>query len=256
MFIYNTIDSEANMNSAKVPPVLSMLFAAREIFNSRRNFRLIFLFTFLSGLFILIEFIFFITFIVSNITVIKAVSLDIVVTISIVLGFPLLLFAPFIIYYSRTGVKRFESFVSNFYPIFLKTEVDLFIPSSEYLRDSVISVLRSIDKDFEKAKVNPDISKKAVEVAGSFDIILKAKGKIAAVLIMKDNKIRNSIELKEIQLDAERLRLTLRKNFCLLVIVTTQEGNLKEAVPENVKKLRTIILEKTSSGFKLDYVSQ
>ena len=75
MFIYNTIDSEANMNNAKVPPVLSMLSAAREIFNSRRNFRLIFLFTFLSGLFILIEFIFFITFIVSNITVIKAVSL-------------------------------------------------------------------------------------------------------------------------------------------------------------------------------------
>ena len=66
----------------------------------------------------------------------------------------------------------------------------------------------------------------------------------------------NATDLKEIQLDAERLRLTLRKNFCLLVIVTTQEGNLKEDVPENVKKLRTIILEKTSNGFKLDYVSQ
>lgn len=244
------------MNSAKAPPVLSMLSAARDIFNSRRIFRFIFLFTFLAGLFILIESIFFVVFVFSNDVLVKAVSLDIDITTILVLGLPLLLITPFIIFHSRTSVKMFESFVSSFYPIFLRTEVDLFISTSENISESVVSLIKTIDKDLERAKVNPPLSKRAGALAHSFDITLKAKKKIAAVVVMKESNSHNETVIKELQSNAKELRRALRKNFCMLIIVNTDQSDLKDTDLGNSSKLRTIILKKTSNGFRLDYLSQ
>jgi hypothetical protein len=150
----------------------------------------------------------------------------------------------------------FESFVSSFYPIFLRTEVDLFISTSENISESVVSLIKTIDKDLERAKVNPPFSKRAGALAQCFDITLKAKKKIAAVVVMKEGNSQNETVIKELQSNAKELRRALRKNFCMLIIVNTDQSDLKDTDLENSSKLRTIILKKTSNGFRLDYLSQ
>ena len=237
------------MNETNVPPVLSMLNAAKEVFDSRKNFRLIFTYTFLTGMFILIESISFIVYIFTIGTKVGAISLDIVVTFILVLGLPLLILSPFSIYYSRGSVRKFESFVSSFYPIFLSAEVDLFVSNGESLNDSIISIIKSIDRDFERAKNIKDIS-------DVFDIILKAKRKVATVAIMNEEYDYSKAKLKDIQTSAIEVSKKMRKKFCLLIIINTGQNNLNEIELNKIKGLRTIILEKTENGFKLNYVSK
>lgn len=237
------------MNETKVPPVLSMLNAAKEVFDSRKNFRLIFTYTFLTGVFILIESISFIVYVFTIRTRVGAISLDIVVTFILVLGLPLLILSPFSIYYSRGSVRKFESFVSSFYPIFLSAEVDLFVSNGESLNDSIISIIKSIDRDFERSKNIKDIS-------DVFDIILKAKRKVATVAIMNEEYDYSKAKLKDIQTSAIEVSKKMRKKFCLLIIINTGQNNLNEIELNKIKGLRTIILEKTENGFKLNYVSK
>ena len=237
------------MNETKVPPVLSMLNAAKEVFDSRKNFRLIFTYTFLTGVFILIESISFIVYVFTIRTRVGAISLDIVVTFILVLGLPLLILSPFSIYYSRGSVRKFESFVSSFYPIFLSAEVDLFVSNGESLNDSIISIIKSIDRDFERSKNIKDMS-------NVFNIILKAKRKVATVAIMNEEYDYSKAKLKDIQTSAIEVSKKMRKKFCLLIIINTGQNNLNEIELNKIKGLRTIILEKTENGFKLNYVSK
>ena len=237
------------MNETKVPPVLSMLNAAKEVFDSRKNFRLIFTYTFLTGVFILIESISFIVYVFTIGTRVGAISLDIVVTFILVLGLPLLILSPFSIYYSRGSVRKFESFVSSFYPIFLGAEVDLFVSNGESLNDSIISIIKSIDRDFERSKNIKDMS-------NVFNIILKAKRKVATVAIMNEEYDYSKAKLKDVQISAIEVSKKMKKKFCLLIIINTGQNNLSEIELNKFKGLRTIILEKTENGFKLNYVSK
>ena len=237
------------MNETKVPPVLSMLNAAKEVFDSRKNFRLIFTYTLLTGVFILIESISFIVYIFTIGTKVGAISLDIVVTFILVLGLPLLILSPFSIYYSRGSVRKFESFVSSFYPIFLGAEVDLFVSNGESLNDSIISIIKSIDRDFERSKNIKDMS-------DIFDIILKAKRKVATVAIMNEEYDYSKATLKDVQISAIEVSKIMKKKFCLLIIINNGKNNLNEIELNKFKGLRTIILEKTENGFKLNYVSK
>jgi hypothetical protein len=73
---------------------------------------------------------------------------------------------------------------------------------------------------------------------------------------MKEGNSQNETVIKELQSNAKELRRALRKNFCMLIIVNTDQSDLKDTDLENSSKLRTIILKKTSNGFRLDYLSQ
>lgn len=243
------------MNNSKVPPVLSMLSAAGDVFKSRKKFRLIFLYTFVSGIFILIEFVSFITYVFTKGTVVGDISLDIVVTFVLVLGFLLVVLSVPIVYYSKYSVRKFEAFVSNFYPIYLKTEIELFVPGEESLNDSIVSLIKTIDNDFKRASENPNFPKKVIDITKKFDIILKARKKIAAVIIVND--VGNESEkFKDIQLKAIELTKKLGKKSCMLVIVNSKEQLFNGDEFKDLKGLRTIILNESKNGFKLSYLSE
>ena len=63
-------------------------------------------------------------------------------------------------------------------------------------------------------------------------------------------------KLKDVQISAIEVSKIMKKKFCLLIIINTGKNNLNEIELNKFKGLRTIILEKTENGFKLNYVSK
>lgn len=243
------------MNQTEVPPVLSMLSAARNIFISRRKFRLLFLYTILTGILILSFSACLFIYIYTIGTTVADFTLQLVVILCLILGFPLFLLTPFVIIYTKTNVKNFQSFVSSFYPIFLRTEIDLFLPTSENFNDSVISMMRTFDVDLKKSKINPNLPQKVKDISNSFDVILKSKRKVAAVKVVQELDDQFEKSIAKWQTDLMEISRAVRKSNSLLVVVSKGEKSKISQNIESIRKLRTIVLNSTENGFSLIFVS-
>ena len=186
------------MIEGRTPPVLSMLSSAEEIFRMRKKFRFVLLWTITASIWVIISSVLFVSYIVLG-KHYGPLALDAFIAILIVIGLPLLLLSPYIIYSSRKGSDRLENFIKEFYPIWIKVRFELSVSPEGDLHDKIISVIENLDDDFKKYTENPTIKKGHSNMNKKFDIIVKGKNRVAVVKIMDKDLVTEKLELENME---------------------------------------------------------
>ncbi len=246
------------MIEGRTPPVLSMLSSAEEIFRMRRKFRFVLLWTITASIWVIISSVLFVSYIILG-KHYGPLALDAFIVVLIVIGLPLLLLSPYIIYSSRKGSDRLENFIKEFYPIWIKVRFELSLNLEGDLHDKIISVIENLDDDFKKYTVNPAIKKDQSQISKKFDIIVKGKNRVAAVKIMAGSSVTEKLELENMEREASAIAKMLKVKSATLIVVLTTQNKESSSVPQisvkPVKGVRTIVVSYDDSGFLVEKVT-
>lgn len=142
----------------------------------------------------------------------KAYDTDVIRTVTVItlfLGFPVLALSFFTIYISYKGYKRFKVFTTDFYPMWLRTRLNLSQSDEKELMEKINDAIIGVLPEFRKSHdVHITSRNKTFE---KYDIALRNKKNIVLVKVLFQENQYDSIPdiISEMKHFPRRLRIKL-----------------------------------------------
>ena len=232
-------------------PVLSILSSAESIYLMRRKYRFALVWTIISSIWLISMATLFTVFIIvaPNLKAIVALT---AVVIVIVLGIPLFITTPFAIFYSRKTFQELDSFLSDFFPLWIRLKFELLPSEGSNTRQRLMKKVEELMPSFVSDSVGPKLSSKKTIGDPRFDIGLKKDRKLILAKIITHNGSASKKEFEEVTENALSLSKRLKLDLALLLIVVhfTIDQDITDAIQHNdqFKKMKTTIVALREDG--------